>query len=76
MPRGPLAVLVSSLLLAAPLAGCGGDKPTDPTPIPCSYTLSPAARTVDVFPLLCRLLGLTPPKHLDGDLSRVKPLLH
>lgn len=37
---------------------------------------APAARTVDVFPLLCRLLGLTPPKQLDGDLSRVKPLLH
>lgn len=35
---------------------------------------APAARTVDVFPLLCELLGLKPPSPLDGDLSRVQPL--
>ena len=46
MPRAPLAVLVSSLVLVLPLAGCGGDDPTEPSPIPCSYTLSPANRTV------------------------------
>ncbi|MGC4053544.1 MAG: ectonucleotide pyrophosphatase/phosphodiesterase [Paludibaculum sp.] len=34
-----------------------------------------AALTVDVFPLLCRLLGLAPPNHLDGDGARVKALL-
>ena len=46
MPRGPLAVLVSTAILMLPLAGCGGDDPTDPSPIPCSYTLSPANRTI------------------------------
>jgi hypothetical protein len=46
MPRGPLAVLVSSAILVLPLAGCGGDEPTEPSPIPCSYTLSPANRTI------------------------------
>lgn len=35
----------------------------------------PAARTVDVFALLCQLLSLKPPAGLDADLSRVKPLL-
>lgn len=38
------------------------------------YT-APPAQTVDVFPLLCRLLGLKAPAGLDGALSRVQPLL-
>jgi len=45
MPRALLAVLVSSLILV-PLAGCGGNDPTEPTPVPCSYTLSPTNRTI------------------------------
>ncbi|WP_321477607.1 ectonucleotide pyrophosphatase/phosphodiesterase [uncultured Paludibaculum sp.] len=40
-----------------------------------SGTTAPSARTVDVFPLLCRLLGLPLPAGLDADLNRVKPLL-
>jgi hypothetical protein len=46
MPRAPLAALVSSLILVLPLAGCGGNDPNEPSPIPCSYTLSPANRTI------------------------------
>lgn len=37
--------------------------------------VGPAARTVDVFPLLCRLLGLPAPAGLDGELTRLQPLL-
>jgi hypothetical protein len=33
------------------------------------------ARTVDVMPLLCALLGIPEPKGIDGRLSRVRPLL-
>jgi alkaline phosphatase D len=36
---------------------------------------TPPAETVDVFVLLCRLLGIEPPAKLDADFSRVKPLL-
>jgi alkaline phosphatase D len=35
----------------------------------------PSARTVDVFVLLCRLLGLKPPPDLDADFNRVRKLL-
>jgi alkaline phosphatase D len=33
------------------------------------------ARTVDVMPLLCALLGIPVPGGIDGELSRVRPLL-
>jgi hypothetical protein len=36
---------------------------------------SAEARTVDVMPLLCRLLGIPVPAGIDGELSRVRPLL-
>lgn len=36
---------------------------------------TPPAETVDVYLLLCRLLGLKPPAGLDSKLERVKPLL-
>jgi alkaline phosphatase D len=36
---------------------------------------TPPAETVDVFVLLCKLLGVQPPAKLDADFSRVKPLL-
>ncbi len=37
--------------------------------------LIPPAQTVDVYALLCRLLGLKPPPGLDADFSRVRALL-
>ena len=46
MARRTYFVILINLILAVPLAGCGGDDPTEPTPVPCSYTLSPTSRTI------------------------------
>jgi BACON domain-containing protein/all-beta uncharacterized protein len=46
MARRTYFVILINLILAIPLAGCGGDDPTEPTPVPCSYTLSPTSRTI------------------------------
>lgn len=44
--RGRFTVLAVFLVSGGVLAGCGGDEPTDPSPLPCSYTLSPTSRTI------------------------------
>jgi hypothetical protein len=46
MARQRYLTVLISLILAVSLAGCGGDDPTEPTPVPCSYTLSPTSRTI------------------------------
>jgi hypothetical protein len=33
-------------MIVGVLAGCSDDNPNDPTPLPCSYTLSPTNRTI------------------------------
>ena len=42
MLRRTHLALVSLLILGGFAAGCGADEPTDPSPLPCSYTLAPA----------------------------------
>jgi hypothetical protein len=47
MPRPVhLAVLAGALVIAGLVAACGGDSPIEPSPVPCSFALTPTSSTV------------------------------
>jgi hypothetical protein len=46
MTRRTLFVLNTVLFITGFTIGCGGDEPTDPSPLPCSYTLSPSSHAI------------------------------
>ena len=44
MSRRTVLVFNTVLITAGLAIGCGGDEPNDPSPLPCSYTLSPTSQ--------------------------------
>jgi BACON domain-containing protein/all-beta uncharacterized protein len=46
MTRRTIFVLNTVLITTGFAIGCGGDDPTDPSPLPCSYTLSPTSHSI------------------------------
>lgn len=46
MSRRTFFVLNTLVICAGLTIGCGGDEPNEPSPLPCSYTLSPTSQSI------------------------------